>query len=141
MVTIDANSNAGGRTEATSFAWITNRTTQPYVTIDSQQRLYISSPAKELMGLPHGKVKFRLIAGYDFANHRIVLAKPEIVRVPNIEPFSFDKRSYSKVKNFVSRARIGDMLPVRFVYVGKDYSEYPSGSFAFQLEGYQAEDV
>lgn len=126
--------------ETEGFVWITNRTTQPYVTIDSQQRLYISSPAKDLMGIPKGRYKFSLIAGYDFANHRIVLAKPEIVRVPNIEPYSFDKRSYSGVKGFVSRARLEEMLPIRFIYVGKDYSTYPSGSYAFQMEGREAED-
>lgn len=83
------------------------------------------------MNLPDGK--FRLIAGYDFANNRIVLAKPEVVRVTNIKPFSFDKRGYSNAKYFVERANLSG-LPVRFVYTGKDYSEYPDGSFAFSLD-------
>lgn len=121
-----------------NFEWITNRSTTPYVTIDKQKRLYISKPAQELMSLPDGK--FQLIAGYDFANHRIVLAKPEIVRVPNVKPFKFDKRAYSNAKHFVERARLGDLLPVRFVYVGKDYSEYPDGSYAFIREGYEPVD-
>jgi hypothetical protein len=121
------------------FEWIPNRSTTAYVTIDNQRRLYISKPAKELLNLPDGK--FRLIAGYDFANHRIVLAKPEIVRVPDVKPFKFDKRAYSNAKHFVERAKIGDELPTRFVYVGKDYSEYPEGSYAFVREGWESEDL
>lgn len=116
-----------------SFEWITNRSTHSYITIDVMQRLYISKSARKLMNLPHGQ--FRLIAGYDFANDRIVLAKPEIVRVPNVEPFNFDKRSYSRVKHFVAKARLADMLPLRFVYKGLDYADYPEGAYAFELEG------
>lgn len=123
------------------FRWISNRSyDEPYVTIDNQKRLYISKPARELLGLPD-RTKFKLIAGYDFANHRIVLAKPEVVRVPDVQAFPFDKRAYSKVSRFVEKARIGGNLPVRFLYVGRDYSEYPSGAYAFTMEGYEAEDV
>lgn len=125
-------------TTRTNFEWITNRSTTPYVTIDSQQRLYISKPVKDLLNLPDGK--FRLIVGYDFANNRIVLGKPEIVRVPNVRPFRFDKRSYSHAKHFVERANLRGKLPIRFTYVGRDFSEYPHGSFTFQMEGYDAED-
>lgn len=131
----------GAEKESEGFVWISNESSFPYVTIDSHQRLYISSPAKKLLNLPEGKVNFRLITGYDFANNRIVLAKPEIVRVPNVKPFKFDKRSYSKAKTFVEKARLGGMLPVRFKYVGKDFSELPAGSYAFELEGATAEDV
>jgi hypothetical protein len=127
------------KTNEQAFEWITNRSTTAYVTIDNQQRLYISKPTKELMNLPDGK--FRLIAGYDFANNRVVLAKPEIVRATNVKPFKFDKRGYSNAKHFVERANLIGKIPVRFIYTGKDYSEYPEGSYAFQLEGYNAPDV
>lgn len=126
------------KTSTRSFQWITNQAVNPYVTIDSQQRLYISKPARDLMVLPDGH--FRLIAGYDFANHRIVLAKPEVVRVPNVVPYNFDKKAYSKVKHFVEAARLGDSLPIRFIYRGKDYSEYPQGAFAFEMAGATPED-
>lgn len=125
-------------TKKADFQWITNRSTTPYVTLDNQMRLYVSKPARELIGLPDGK--FRLIAGYDFANHRIVLAKPEIVRATNIEPFSFDKRAYSKAKQFVEKARLEGSLPLRFTYAGKDYADYPSGAFAFVREGHKSHD-
>jgi hypothetical protein len=121
------------------FKWISNAASVAYVTIDNQRRLYISRPAKDLMGLPDGK--FRLIAGYDFANHRIVLAKPEIVRVTDIKPFKFDKRAYSNARPFVERASLEGKLPIRFLFTGKDYSEYPDGSFAFVRDGYESADA
>lgn len=114
------------------FEWITNKSTAAYVTIDNQQRLYIAKPTKELMNIDEGK--FRLIAGYDYANHRVVLAKPEVVRVPDVKPYKFDKRGYSNAKYFVERAGLTG-LPLRFVYKGKDYSEYPDGAYCFELEG------
>ena len=122
-----------------TFEWIPNRATHPYVTIDSHFRLYVSKPARELLSLPSGS--YRLIAGYDFANNRIVLAKPEIVRVPNVEPYNFDKRSYSRVKYFAERAGLQNDLPLRFVYKGKDYADIPKGAFAFELEGSKPEDA
>ena len=115
------------------FEWITNRSTEAFVTIDNLKRLYISRPAKDLMNIPD--TKFRLIAGYDFVNDRIVLAKPEVVRIPDVKPFSFDKRGYSNAKYFVERANLEAKLPVRFVFRGRDYANYPEGSFCFELEG------
>ncbi|WP_079516545.1 hypothetical protein [Rossellomorea marisflavi] len=132
------NANTGEASRK-QFEWITNNSGEAYVTIDNQQRLYISRPARDLMNLP--TEKFRLIAGYDFANHRIVLAKPEVVRVTEVKPFKFDKRAYSNAKHFVSRASLHDSLPTRFIYAGKDYSEYPEGSYAFVREGHESEDV
>lgn len=114
-----------------TFEWISNQSLTPYVTIDSYNRLYVSKPARELMGLPEGKV--RLIAGYDYANNRIVLAKPEIVKVTNIKPFNFDKRGYANARPFVERASLTDM-PIRFLFSGRDYSQYPEGSYVFSKD-------
>lgn len=122
-----------------AFEWISNDNPKhPYVTIDKQQRLYISAPARELIGLPKGR--FHLIAGYDSVNKRIVLAKPDIVRVTDVKPFKFDKRSYSNAKPFVEQAKLGGKLPVRFAYSGKEYAEFPDGSFVFTLEGIKSPD-
>lgn len=121
------------------FIWISNESKIPYVTIDAHKRLYISTPARKLLGVEGGS-HFRLITGYDFANHRIVIAKPEIVRIPDVVPFNFDKRSYSRVKPFVDNARLDGSLPIRFLYVGKDYSDYPRGSYAFERAGFEAGD-
>ncbi len=127
----------GKTKQSETFSWISNKSAVAYVTIDNLRRLYISKPTKELMGLPDGK--FRLIAGYDFANNRIVLAKPEVVRVSDVKPFNFDKRGYSNAKHFVERANL-TTLPIRFLYKGKDYSEYPDGAYCFELDGSTPED-
>lgn len=114
------------------ISWISNERppAHPYVSIDKQQRLYISAPARELLNVPNGQ--FHLIAGFDHVNKRIVLAKPEVVRVTDVKPFKFDKRPYSRAKTFVEQANIEAELPVRFTYVGRDYADY-KGSHAFEL--------
>lgn len=121
---------------AFNFTWISNVSDKPYITIDSHERLYISSPARDLIGVKGGR-HFKLVAGYDFTSGRIILAKPENVGALNILPFNFDKRSYSRVKPFVEKAQIKDKLPTRYYYVGEKAGEYPKGTFAF--EQYQAE--
>ncbi|MDQ0174402.1 hypothetical protein [Bacillus chungangensis] len=111
-----------------------------YISIDSYLRLYISSGACTVLNVPENG-EFRLVAGFDHANKRIVLAKPEIVRVPNVQPFKFDKRRYGHAKRIVAKAGFAEAdLPLRFAYVGIDYAEYPDGAFAFQLETHEAPD-
>ena len=124
--------------ETKNFEWLTNTSTVAYVTIDAHRRLYVSRPTKDLMGLPDSS--FRLIAGYDFVNDRIVLAKPEVVRVPDVKPYKFDKRGYSNAKHFIERAGL-TTLPVRFVYKGLAYADYPEGSYCFEKVGATPTDV
>lgn len=125
--------------KAPSITWISSDyPREPYVTIDNQKRLYISRPTRDLMSLPPGH--FRLITGYDLVNKRIVLAKPEVVRVPDIKPFKFDKRSYTNAKPFVEQANLEGALPKRFIYSGRDYSAYPDGSYVFTMEGFESPD-
>lgn len=121
-----------------NFEWISNISKEPYVSIDAMKRLYISKPARELADLPDGE--FSLMIGFDHANKRIVLGKPEHVKPANNRPFYFDRRSYSKVTRFVDVARINDILPVRFYYSGKDFSDLPRGTHVFTLVGYESED-
>lgn len=121
------------------FKWITSRSATAYVSIDRQNRIYIARATRDMLDLPNGE--FYLLTGYDFANKRIVLAKPEIVRVPNVEPFKFDKRSYCRARYFVEQAQLEGELPVRFIYAGKDFSEFPRGAHIFTLEGHESDDV
>lgn len=121
------------------FQWVSNESSTPTITLDAHNRIYITKGARQLLDLPTGEY-FRLIAGVDLANKRIVIAKPEIVKVPNVEPFNFDKRAYSSAKTLVEKARLEKALPVRFLYVGKDYSDYPQGSYVFQLDNTIVED-
>src|SRR5699024_6076384 len=102
---------------AFNFTWISNVSDKPYITIVSHELLYISSLARDIIGVKGGR-HFKLVAGYDFTNGRIILSKPEHVGALNILPFNFDKRSYSRVKPFVEKAQIKDKLPTRYYYVG-----------------------
>lgn len=111
-----------------------------YITIDSQQRLYLSAAACDLLNVPKAG-HFALIVGYDAVNRRIVVAKPDIVRVPDVRPFSFDGRRYGHARAFVKQVELtADDLPQRYEYVGKDYGDAPRGSFAFQLADFDAPD-
>lgn len=118
--------------------WMQPDKLQPTITIDNQRRIYISTEARKLIGLTS---PFRLIVAFDKANQRVVVAKPEIVRAPNAVPFQFDKRHYAHAKRMVRELGFTDAeLPLRFEYIGRDYSEYPEGSFSFQRVGFNAPD-
>jgi hypothetical protein len=121
------------------FAWISAEPdAKEYITIDKMLRIYMSSDARKLLGV---EPPFRLIVGYDYVNKRIVVAKPDVVRAANVKPFKFDTRSYAHARHFVKQIELTPSeLPVRFDYVGKDYAEYPDGSYCFQLAGYDAHD-
>lgn len=136
-----AKSKAPDNQTPEGFRWISNdgASGNAYITVDKQLRLYLSSGTRELLNLgPAGKKDGRpakLIVGYDSVNKRIVVAKPEVVRVTDTKPFSFDKRSYGSARAFVRDAGIKENeLPVRFNYVGKEYGAYPAGSYAFERD-------
>lgn len=116
------------------FQWISNESSGgAYITVDKQLRLYLSSGTRDLLALAE-KQPTRLIIGYDAVNKRLVVAKPEVVRVPDTKPFPFDKRSYSSARVFVKEIGVNEAkLPLRYNYVGKDYGAYPAGSYCFEL--------
>lgn len=125
-----------------SFAWISYETEadQPYITVDSQQRLYLSSGVCKLLG---ADCPMRLYVGYDHANMRLIVARPDIVRATDVKPFSFDKRRYGNAKPFIRTLGLNKSeLPLRFTYAGKDFSDanLPEGSFAFGLAGFKGAD-
>ena len=128
--------------ESQGFAWISYETDvdQPYITVDSQQRLYLSSGACTLIG---AECPTRLLIGYDHANMRLVVARPDIVRAVDTRPFKFDKRRYGNAKPFIKTLGLNkNDLPLRFTYTGKDFSDasLPDGSFAFKLSGFKGAD-
>lgn len=101
-----------------------------FISIDKYRRLYISSQARDLLRLPeHGK--FKLVIGYDVDNKRLIAAKPDHVREPDVRPFNFDKRGVSHAKALIERMDLSDDLPIRYKYVGKDYAE-TVGAYAFE---------
>lgn len=128
--------------ERQGFEWIPSKSEHPYVTIDRNNRLYISKPARELLKVPDGS--FYLQIGFDSGTRRIGLARP--YTSPDLPtPFKFDKRAYSKAKHFVERARLRDVLPCRFLYLGLgeevDADLYPPGVHIFELEDHVSFDA
>ncbi|MRX54685.1 hypothetical protein GJU41_11945 [Bacillus idriensis] len=140
--------NATPNTASPTFQWISNENYgngSAYVTIDKQQRLYLSTGTRSLLKLgPSGKgigIPANLIVGYDGVNKRLIIAKPEVVRATDVKPFKFDARSYSSARNFVGKIGIkANELPLRFVHVGREYGAYPAGAEIFQLDDYEAPD-
>jgi hypothetical protein len=112
-----------------------------YLTIDRQQRLYVSSEACDVLGVSKdGRFSFNL--GHDPDKQRLLIAKPGVAGVPDVRPFRFDKRRYGHALAYVKRVpeMEPELLPVRFEYIGRENDEYPDGIFAFQLAGSTAPD-
>ncbi|MGQ9336340.1 hypothetical protein [Bacillus paralicheniformis] len=120
--------------------WISSRNEESYITLDSQQRIYISARAREIIGLPKN-APFLLTIGYDLDENRIIVAKPENVKTDSA-PFKFDKRSYNKsARKVLGAAGFSKKdLPLRFFMIGdgdaskQPYLAYPKGTYAFQLD-------
>ncbi|MGG1594890.1 hypothetical protein [Terribacillus saccharophilus] len=120
-----------GSTQDDNFRWISSMPGQGvFITLDKQQRLYLSSDARKTTNIDRGT---HVIVGYDKANQRLVLANSEVVRVPNVKPFYLNEDSYISAAAIVRELNVSKLqLPLRFAYVGRDFAEYDSGSFAFE---------
>lgn len=120
--------------------WISAQSNSLYITLDSQDRMYISSGVRKLIGLPSG-VPFWLMVGYDSDNHRLVIAKPDAVKT-DAAPFKFDSRAYSRgaAKIVTDAINVNNTPPLRFPMLGdgeaakQAYAAYPSGTYAFELK-------
>lgn len=122
----------------TNFKWIKPDTPTACITVDKLKRLYLSSEARKLLGVT---APFKLFIGYDHVNKRIVLSKPDIVKLTEVKPFKFDTRGYAHARGFVNELRLpDDDYPLKFEFVGRDLSEYPAGVFCFQLDEFKAPD-
>jgi hypothetical protein len=126
-----------------AFEWISNEpiSSIPYISLDSQDRLYLSVGAVKQLGI---KLPAPMMIGYDKVNKRLIMAKPDLVRAVNTKPFKFGKDQYAHARAVVEHIEADGFTerPLRFIYVGKDFTDadYPDGSFAFQLVGFNAPD-
>src|SRR5699024_1421534 len=130
-----------GCDKMSELKWVTSITprNEPYVVIDKHLRIYFSITTQELLGLNQGKRFVHL--GYDPANKRIIVAAANTVRPANVKPHRIDDRGYTSARPFVRQTGIKESeLPLKYDYVGKDDTDYPQGSFAFQLEDYAEDD-
>ena len=131
-------------TNKPAFTWISNDSAShdAYITIDKQLRLYVSTKARNLFGFNSAQV-FELYVGYDAINKRLVFGKPDVNSPANVKAFKFDKRSYASARPFLAKTDIDPKsLPLRYGFVGRMQNDkkYPSGTYLFQLDGYDAPD-
>jgi hypothetical protein len=127
-----------------NFEWISNDSASQdvYITIDKQLRLYVSSKARKLFGFKDAE-PFELFVGYDPINKRLIIGKVDVNSPANVRPFKFDKRSYASARPFLPKTDIEPKsLPLRYGFVGRMQTDkkYPSGTYLFQLDGYDAPD-
>lgn len=111
------------------FTWISAGINDfAYITIDNQLRLYFNVQARKMIGAD------RVVIGYDFANKRLIVGNPEVVRPTNVRPHKLNKRGYASARPLVRKLMLPEeSLPLRFEYVGKDYTV--DGSLAFEMVG------
>lgn len=107
---------------------------KPFVSVDKYGRLSLNSKTREMLQTEGFKIE--LLVAYDKINKRIGLTRPEVVKVPDAEPMTFDKRGYGYARNFFDYYRIPYDKTARYYYVGQ-----VNGIYAFQLEGFDAPDA
>lgn len=107
------------------------------ITLDKNKRLTLSRAAQKFFGVEEPEKTLTVYLGYDSVNKRICFAKPEIVRLPGVQPVTFGRFKFISARRFVDRFKI-DLTdaPLHYEYVGKDGDWY-----AFQLVGYKAPDL
>lgn len=114
---------------SSDFTWVSAGINDfAYITIDNQLRLYFNVQARKMIGAD------RVVIGYDFANKRLIVGNPEVVRPTNVRPHKLNKRGYASARPLVRKLMLPEeSLPLRFEYVGKDYTV--DGSLAFEMVG------
>jgi hypothetical protein len=121
--------------EATLIPFSNDRADTSFITVDRQGRLCLSSKLRKDLGNIGNNVA--MYVSYDKVNKRIGLAKPDIVRLTNTRPFTFDKnRGYAMARNFLKAAAISYNEASRYVYDGVE----GDGWMTFKLADYDAPD-
>lgn len=132
-----ANKHGAKTIDTQEFTWITSELpAELFLTVDKFRRIYFSADARNLIGVEHSR---EIFLGYDFANKRMIVANPNTVRPANVKPHRIDKRGYASARPFVKALRLDKRdLPLRFRYIGKDYTI--RGAYAFAMHGAEGED-
>ncbi|NOU98465.1 hypothetical protein [Paenibacillus planticolens] len=104
-----------------------------YLTSDKFGRVRMSAGLVEMLSCKGAPIK--LYVGYDAANKRIALGKPDVVKPSDANPVSFDRgRHYGMIRTFMKK----HVLPfeaIKYVYDGKY-----DGWLLFKREDYAAPD-
>lgn len=120
-------------TTKTEFIWISseNPDQKAFIAVDKQLRLYFNRAAKNMIG-DKTYIRPHVYLGYDFANKRITVGVPGVVRPVNVESHRLDKRGYTSARPFIKSVGLSEAdLPLRYEYVGKDHNI--DGAHAFEL--------
>lgn len=117
------------------FSNVSFRDGKLMVTVDRQGRLCLGATVRRELGLSMTQ-STQLYVSYDKVNKRIGIAKPDVIRLVDVVPFSFDgPRGYSMARNFLKANGISYEWASRYFYEGKE-----NGWYVFKLSGYVAPD-
>ena len=107
------------------------------ITLDKNKRLTLSRSAQKFFGVEEPGKTLTVYLGYDSVNKRICMAKPEIVKLPGVQPVTFGRFKFISARRFVDRFKI-DLTdaPLHYEYVGRE-----NDWWCFQLVGYKAPDL
>lgn len=108
-----------------------------YVTIDRMGRLCLSTGLRRELGI---KLPVKLYVGYDKVNRRIGIAKPDVVRLVNVQPYSFDKRGCAIARRFVKDNGIDNSQARRYYYEGIEHGGENAGWMIFKQDGFSSPD-
>ncbi|MEW9697972.1 hypothetical protein [Paenibacillus sp. SI8] len=104
-----------------------------FLTSDKFGRVRMSAGLVELLSCKDAAIK--LYVGFDAANKRIALGKPDVVKPSDANPVSFDKgRHYANISAFMKKHRL-PFDAVKYYYDGK-----VDGWLVFKREDYTAPD-
>lgn len=109
------------------------RVNTPYVATDKHGRLRLSAGLVDMLSARGMPVK--LYVGFDKANKRIALGKPDVVRPTDANPLTFDANKYYAYAGGFYQQHGIPFGPARYVYDGKY-----EGWLMFRREDYEAPD-
>ena len=107
------------------------------LTLDKSKRIYLSKPVQRFFGVEDKKKHLKCYLGYDSVNHRIAIAKTDVVKIPGKRPVVFGDFKFVSARRFIERFKIDiSKAPIHYQYVGQEGDWY-----CFQEVGYQAPDL
>ncbi|UKS30182.1 hypothetical protein LOZ80_15070 [Paenibacillus sp. HWE-109] len=120
-IVIDVWANAGGRNG------------EAFLTSDKFGRVRMSAGLVAMLSCKDSAIK--LFVGFDAANKRIALGKPDVVKPSDANTVTFDKgRHYANIRAFMTKHQL-PLEAIKYVFDGK-----VDGWLVFKREGHAAPD-
>jgi hypothetical protein len=106
---------------------------EAFLTSDKFGRVRMSAGLVAMLSCKDSAIK--LFVGYDAANKRIALGKPDVVKPSDAKPVSFDRgRHYANINAFMKKHQL-PLEAIKYVFDGK-----ADGWLLFKREGHTAPD-